>query len=162
MEYFSYANQLNDTFGYLTYGDQWEYYFQPRMDYLNRKIFTETKVLVNYHPIYLRVKKNSIYKESFDRFLNHIRDFGLYQRWTKGAFTEAIYYKLKSKWNIEESYTKFEFANKIECQGIPKIRPINVFYLKYCILLYFVGLIISTIAFKLELAFQTYHWKFSI
>lgn len=153
-EFFNDANKMNDNYAFIAYGDQWEYYFKPRMEYLNRKIFLETKIIINYYPIYLEIKKDSIFRNSFNRFLHYVRDSGLYSRWTKGAFSEALQFKIKSKnRNIEDkgSYKTFEFADSLNFENHEKIRPINLTNTKYCFYFYFLGFFSAVIIFIIEL-----------
>lgn len=153
VKFFQHGNLNNDSYGYLEYGDRWEYYFKPRMAYDNRQYFRATGLVVSYFPISFQMKINFIYREKFNRFLNLIRDVGLYQGWTKKSFTEAINYKLKGVLKLCKAYDfnpQFNFADKVSSKELPKIRVLEIKYFMYILIMIIVGWSLSIFILLIE------------
>lgn len=143
-EFFKLGNSMNDSFGYLEYGDRWEYYYKPRMIFQNKINFVETDIVLGYFPVFLQMKEKLIFRRLLNDFLYKIRDVGLYQRWTKGAFLDAVKYKL------ENGKINFTFANFQRFKAKSPIRPIDITFIQYGIFIFFIGILISGIVFVFE------------
>uniref|UniRef100_T1GYS6 Uncharacterized protein n=1 Tax=Megaselia scalaris TaxID=36166 RepID=T1GYS6_MEGSC len=87
---------------------------------------------------------NSLYKEKIDGFLNIIRDVGLYQHWTTGAFTDALKYNQRDFIELCPHYRNinvYNFTKKIKFDDIPRIQALNVDFFSYLLLEFAIGLI---------------------
>lgn len=152
-QFFRESYWFNKTVGFLEYGDRWEYYYKPRMLHCNHKIFRKTDIVVTHLPIVLFLKDNFILKDKFNGFLDVIRDVGLYQHWTRGAFTEAINYKLKGMPKLDpelEQINHFQFTDQLRFKDFPRVQAIDIPFMKYGLLEIVIGLSISGIIFILE------------
>lgn len=152
-QFFNQSYYFNNRYGYLEYGDRWEYYYKPRMRHVKRNVFRKTDIVVTYFPVQLIIKDDFILKAQFNRFLDIIRDVGLYQHWTRGAFTEAINYKIKGIPKVDfrlNNFNEFYFTDHMRLIDPPRIQALGISFIKYGLLEFGIGLFISGIVFILE------------
>lgn len=162
MEFFEHGNAFDTNYGYLEYGDRWEYFYKARMKYENREVFKKTNIIVNYFPIAVHVKANSIFKGHINQYLGIIRDVGLYQHWTKGVFLDALPYKRREvlkfcKYYQNDLYIRnYSFMDKQISEDNSKVQALNVQFVMYAFVELGVGLLFSTIVSLTEFGFLKY------
>lgn len=162
MEFIEHGNAFDTNYGYLEYGDRWEYFYKAKMIYENREFFKKTNIIVNYFPIAVHMKGSSVYKNFINRFLGIIRDVGLYQHWTRGAFLEALSYKKREVLKFCELYPdelyvrNYTFMDKHISEDTSRFQALNIDFILYALFELGIGLLFSTLVFLIEFGYLKY------
>lgn len=90
-------DNFDTTFCYITTELRWKYFIKPQMDMMNRRPFRLSNIAVVDVAFYINLNPQSFYRSELNRFLQLIRDYGLYQYWTNNAYFEGLKYKITEK-----------------------------------------------------------------
>lgn len=87
-------DQLDQRFSFVELSDHWEHFAVPQMRFFNDQKFRKTEIVLSQSLSFININHDSLYKESLNRFIHLIKDYGLYKFWCEKVFMENLKYKV--------------------------------------------------------------------
>lgn len=87
-------NGFDQSYAYPITTDHWRNYFMPQMQFYSNIRFRISKMIIGSVHLNLNFNSDSIYKERVNRFLQLIKDTGLYKHWSEQVFLENMRLKV--------------------------------------------------------------------
>lgn len=115
----------------------WHYFMVPLMNFHRNTLYVESNSVIETSFLRIMYHLDSQYKEQLDRFVDLVKDTGLYQHWCDIIYLEAMKLKFNPYHYIEEER---------------RIQVMKLDFFTYAFWIWAVGLILSFITFLFEVS----------
>lgn len=138
-------NRLDRRNAYMEVSDHWVHFAQPQMRYFNDHRFKETKVILAMGTSFMMINHDSVYKQQLNRFIQRVKDVGLFKLWCERVFMEHLQ-------NDIEMELMFKSKENV-------VNVLEVGFFEYLFIGWAIGLAVGLLTFVAELLWTLFYKK---